>query len=102
VARGYGLPKETVGNGSRNKKHCPVHHIQQSKNLDARQTQKPVNQEIKKLWPYKIYYSITFFFSGLLLRHLPRRVLVTCLHLSAKMISQKQGVWNDHSLIILK
>jgi hypothetical protein len=39
VARGNGLPKETVGNGSRNK-HCPVHHIHQSKNLDARRTQK--------------------------------------------------------------
>jgi hypothetical protein len=40
VARGNGLPKETVGNGSRYKKHCPVHHIHQSKNLDARRTQK--------------------------------------------------------------
>jgi hypothetical protein len=40
VARGNGLPKETAGNRSRNKKHCPVHHIHQSKNLDARRTQK--------------------------------------------------------------
>jgi hypothetical protein len=31
---------ETVGNGRRNKNHCPVHHIHQSKNLDARRAQK--------------------------------------------------------------
>jgi hypothetical protein len=49
VAGGNGLPNETVGNGSRNKKHCPVHHIHQSKNLDAGRTQKKKKKKKKNL-----------------------------------------------------